>query len=81
MTHFRATIKGQRGEASRLGSKSQGMVVTVRGWRAGLTITARYDEATGEDVFEIALDGGSGSAKRAPIVLDGTIDATVRAKA
>jgi len=81
MAHFRATIKGQRGEASRLGSKSQGMRVTVRGWRAGLTITARHDEATGEDVFNIASDGGTDNAEQAPIVLDGTIDATVRAKA
>ena len=81
MAHFRATIKGQRGQASRLGSKSGGMEVTVRGWNAGLTITARHDESTGEDIFEVASDGGSNSAPKARIVLNGEVDAEVRAKA
>ena len=80
MAHFRATMQGQRGEASRLGNKKNGMRVTVRGWRAGLTIAAYHDEATGEDVFQIASDGGTNHAPRAKIVLDGETDAEVRVK-
>jgi len=81
MAHFRATMKGSRGEATRLGSKDTGLKVTVRGWNGGLTILARYDEVTGEDVFEIASDGGSNSARKGLIILDGNFDAEVRARA
>ena len=95
MAHFRATIKGTRGKASRLGSKAGGLYVTVDGWNSGVNIRAYHDEETGEDVFEIASSGGSNGAEKARIVLDceyrnfvptprglaTCIDAEVRAKA
>lgn len=52
MARFRATIQGMRGEASRLGSKSSGLVVTANGWNAGITVYVRVDE-DGNDHFVV----------------------------
>lgn len=57
MTQFRATIEGQRGEASRLGSKSRGIIATVNGWDSGVRVEANH--SNGEDVFTIFATSGS----------------------
>lgn len=59
MAQFRATIKGSRGRASRLGTKKTGMVVTVNGWTAGVIIYADHDPDTGRDSFTIYRTAGS----------------------
>jgi hypothetical protein len=58
MARFRATIRGQRGEASRLGSKGSGLHVTANGWNAGVKVLAH---AGGEvdDAFDVYLTSGS----------------------
>jgi hypothetical protein len=38
MAQFRGVIAGQRGEASRLGSKSSGLTVHCNGWNGGVTV-------------------------------------------
>lgn len=58
MARFRATISGQRGMASRLGSKKSGMVVTVNGWHKGITVVASVNSKD-EDVFDIIHTKGS----------------------
>jgi hypothetical protein len=57
MAHFRATIKGSRGLASRLGGKEGGIIARVDGWNCGVTIWAFHRD--GKDVFEIVKTGGS----------------------
>lgn len=57
MAHFRATIQGARGEASRLGSKAGGLFATVNGWDEGISVEAKH--ANGLDVFELWANGGS----------------------
>ena len=59
MAHFRATIQGMRGEASRLGSASGGISANVNGWNGGVSIRAHYDEEKGCDVFTVRRTGGS----------------------
>lgn len=57
MARFRATLKGQRGETSRLGSPNSGLRAYVNGWNAGVTVEA---EASGtRDVFYVYATGGS----------------------
>lgn len=34
MARFRATIRGQRGQASRLGSAASGIVANINGWNS-----------------------------------------------
>lgn len=74
MAQFIARIRGQRGEASRLGSKASGIEAHVNGWNAGVTVRAYH--ADGVDVFEIRQTDGSGySGTNEPIatVRDGKL--------
>jgi hypothetical protein len=57
MAQFRATIHGQRGEASRLGSKKTGITAHVNGWDAGISVYAAHQN--GRDAFEVRLTTGS----------------------
>lgn len=59
MAHFRATIKGQRGEASRLGSKKTGIRATVNGWNSGVYVHGGID-SQGNDEFVVTMTSGSG---------------------
>jgi hypothetical protein len=62
MAQFRATISGQRGGASRLGSKASGIEANVDGWDAGVRVIARHVD--GKDVFDVFRTGGSNGATR-----------------
>ncbi len=57
MAHFRSVIRGQRGEASRLGSKQSGMMAHVDGWHTGVTVHIHHVD--GEDRIEIYRTTGS----------------------
>jgi hypothetical protein len=60
MAQFRAIIRGQRGEASRLGSKQSGMAAHVDGWTAGVTV--RVSHVNGKDLFTVYRTAGSSYA-------------------
>lgn len=51
MAHFRGTVQGSRGEASRLGSKSSGMDVVLNGWAVGVHVEAAHED--GKDVIRV----------------------------
>lgn len=57
MAQFRATVKGSRGEASRLGHKSTGITARINGWESGITVYARH--IGGHDCFIVCATGGS----------------------
>ena len=59
MAQFRATIKGQRGHASRLGGKNTGIFAWVNGWHSGVEVCGKYNEITKQDEFQIYKTGGS----------------------
>lgn len=58
MARFFSLIQGQRGPATRLGSKSSGILAEARGWQVGATIEGRADEQD-QDEFCIYATGGS----------------------
>ena len=58
MAQYRATIKGSRGEASRLGSVKSGMVATVNGWHTGVWV--EIGSINGRDTVTVVRTGGSG---------------------
>ena len=58
MARFRATIKGSRGEASRLGTAKSGLLVHVNGWNVGICIDVGVNE-NDQEVFHIYRTGGS----------------------
>lgn len=63
MAQFRATIRGQRGEASRLGSKNTGISARVNAWDVGIAVNGRTD-AEGKDVFSVWITAGSNGGER-----------------
>lgn len=60
MSHFYGEISGNRGEASRCGSKDSGMDGWVRGWDIGCRARC-WVGADGVDRVTIEVTGGSGS--------------------
>lgn len=63
MARYRATIKGQRGEASRLGSTKSGLRVTANGWSVGVTVETERDAYADEpDRFSVYMTSGSNGA-------------------
>lgn len=62
MAQFRGTIKGQRGEASRLGNKKTGLRVTANGWDTGVTVMLTHVD--GRDEVAVWRTGGSNGRGR-----------------
>lgn len=58
MAQFRGTVRGQRGLASRLGSKKSGLIATANGWETGARISITHD-ADGRDRVRVYRNGGS----------------------
>jgi len=59
MAHFYASIKGNRGEASRMGSAVSGIHGHLRGWDFGVNVDMYVDSETGEDTARVYLTSGS----------------------
>jgi len=59
MAHFRGTLRGCRGEVSRLGGEQSGIHTTANGWDIGVSVTGWYDKEKKTDVFVVSLTGGS----------------------
>ena len=57
MAHFRGTVKGGRGDTSRLGHKSTGLTTTCNTWDLGIKVEA--GNVNGQDIFKIYLTDGS----------------------
>lgn len=55
MAHFYGTIRGQRGEASRLGSKASGLAVYAASWQGAVRVTLYYNSATDTDMVDVYL--------------------------
>lgn len=58
MARFRGTVQGNRGQASRLGTKRSGLVTETNGWNSGVRVIATVDD-DGEDQFQVYSTGGS----------------------
>lgn len=59
MAQFYASIQGNRGTATRMGSKKSGMDGHIRGWSIGCRVWMRYNEETGQDECVVDLTRGS----------------------
>jgi hypothetical protein len=51
MAHFRGTLKGNRAEVSRLGSKRSGLTVEAQSWRGKIVVDIDYDPDRDIDVY------------------------------
>ena len=62
MAQFYANINGNRGEATRMGSKASGMYGHIRGWNVGAKVSIRYDAKRDVDVVSVYRTSGSNGA-------------------
>jgi hypothetical protein len=62
MAHFYGTIQGNRGEASRLGSKDSGLDVTAASWQGAVSV--QLYERDGVDYARVTLQPWHGSGTR-----------------
>ena len=70
MARFRATIEGNRGMASRLGTPASGITANINGWDSGIRVIAFVDEETGKDRFLVAVTGGSKDPSYKEVIYD-----------
>ncbi|VVB53332.1 Uncharacterised protein [uncultured archaeon] len=57
MAQFYGSMQGNRGQATRMGTKQSGLSGHVRGWNLGARVEAH--EVAGQDIIEVAVTGGS----------------------
>ena len=78
MSHFYANIRGYRGEATRMGTKSSGMYSNVAGWKGAISVRIWYDNEKDEDRYEVNHTPwyGSGSGGKSRTIATGPLDAT-----
>ncbi len=55
MAQFYGTISGQRGEASRLGSKKSGLTTVAASWTGAVEVELYHSEITGVDMARVSL--------------------------
>ena len=60
MAHFYGEIQGNRGEATRMGTKDSGFSGHIRGWKVGGSVNCNYNESKDRDEVSIYATGGSG---------------------
>lgn len=71
MAHFRGTLLGNRGEASRLGSAKSGIQASVNGRNVGVNVVADVDPDTGKDVVTVLPTSGSYRGQDVDVIWNG----------
>jgi len=60
MARYRATIQGDRGETSRLGTAKSGITAYINGWNIGVRVAIQPDPADpNKDCIWVISTGGS----------------------
>ena len=59
MAHFYASIQGNRGEATRTGTKTSGIEGHIKGWSVGARVIVTYNEKTQKDEVKVYKTAGS----------------------
>jgi len=55
MAQYRGTLTGQRGSASRLGTKSSGLSAHIASWSGAVDVDLWYDASTDTDMARVTL--------------------------
>ena len=73
MAHFYGTIRGQRGEASRLGGKASGLTVYAASWQGAVRVSLWYDSATDTDMADVKLTTHANGAGTERLLYSGPV--------
>lgn len=68
MAHFYASIQGNRGEATRMGSKDSGISGHIRGWHVGARVDMDHED--GKDVVRVYRTSGSQGYSRQELIAE-----------
>ena len=74
MAQFYADIQGNRGEATRMGTKASGIAGHIRGWHTGARVSVDYDENTGKDIVRVFRTGGSSGRGQSELIAEWSTD-------
>ena len=74
MARFYAAIRGNRGEATRMGTASSGLDAHIRGWGIGARVEMDVDPETGTDRVTIWRTGGSNRCGDSKLVYQETLN-------
>ena len=75
MSHFYADIQGNRGAATRGGSKDSGICGHIRGWHTGARVDCHHDDDSGKDIVRVYRTGGSsGRGQTAELIAEWSTD-------
>lgn len=73
MAQFYAEIEGNRGMATRMGTKASGIQGHIRGWNVGARVCITHNEKTGKDEVTVYQTCGSnGGSSRDAIIAEFT---------
>lgn len=67
MSHFYGTLKGNRGEATRGGSKKSGIVSYTASWKGAVRVNLFFNEITGQDEANVSLVPWHGTGTIRPL--------------
>lgn len=68
MSHFYGSMQGNRGPATRGGSKASGLDAHIRGWHIGVQIMLRHNKDTNKDEIAVYKTGGSSDASKEELI-------------
>ena len=63
MARFYASMKGNRGEATRMGTATSGLEAHIRGWGIGIRVECQSIDGGLTDVIRVYKTGGSNDPK------------------
>lgn len=67
MSHFYGSMQGNRGAATRQGSKNSGIEAHVRGWNVGVSVDCQHDTIDRCRVYATGMYATGGSNIRCPL--------------
>lgn len=73
MAQYRGTISGQRGQASRLGSKASGLVSYTASWQGAVSVSLWYDSRTDTDMADVSLTTHTNGAGTERVLYSGPV--------
>lgn len=78
MAHFYGEIQGNKGEASRLGSKQSGFRTVAASWSGAIETYIYWDKDAKRNMFSVYLIpwGGSSDGKR-KLIAEGILDSAI----
>lgn len=75
MAHFFGSIEGNRGKATRLGSRDSGMSATAAGWKGAIKTRIYHEE--GVDHYVVELIPWQSSGGNTQVLARGVLNATL----